>query len=274
MLIKHLFRLSIRQLIKAKLLGLICLLFVSAGLTYAQGNPTLSIDDVAMIEGDSNFFQWDFTITLSAPSTQPISVTVTSQPGSAASNVDFVAGSVVVNIPAGRTSQTVGILVTGDTVVEGAENFVVNLSNPVNATIADGQGVGTITDDDGVIILITQPGTQRAAALDSVNFIRDVLPIINERNFSPDQRTRLALFAIGLKLAPGESAATVIATVEDPQGTVRQLPVEFVGQVPNFPPLTQIVLKLTDQIAPGDAKIKISLHGLTSNTVLVGLKLQ
>ena len=37
----------------------------------------------------------------------------------------------------------------GDTTAESTETFVVNLSNPVNATIADGQGVGTIVDNDG-----------------------------------------------------------------------------------------------------------------------------
>ena len=30
------------------------------------------------------------------------------------------------------------------------ETFLVNLSNPANATILDGQGQGTITDDDAV----------------------------------------------------------------------------------------------------------------------------
>jgi hypothetical protein len=40
--------------------------------------------------------------------------------------------------------------VAGDTVSEANETFYVNLSNPGNAGIADGQGVGTITNDDGV----------------------------------------------------------------------------------------------------------------------------
>jgi hypothetical protein len=38
--------------------------------------------------------------------------------------------------------------VLGDSIDELDETFTVNLSNPANATIADGQGVGTITDDD------------------------------------------------------------------------------------------------------------------------------
>ena len=40
------------------------------------------------------------------------------------------------------------MLVNGDRLPEPNETFSVNLSNPVNAGIADGQGVGTILDDE------------------------------------------------------------------------------------------------------------------------------
>src|SRR6185436_13774240 len=111
-----------------KFLGLICLLFVSAGITFAQGTPSLSINDITVPELDSNFFQRDFTITLSAPSTQAVSFTVSLQSGSATGDVDFGAGSAVLTIPAGSTSTTIGVLIAGDTAVEGTENFFVNLS--------------------------------------------------------------------------------------------------------------------------------------------------
>src|SRR5207249_2215454 len=39
-------------------------------------------------------------------------------------------------------------VVNGDTINEADETFFVNLSNAANATISDGQGVGTILDDD------------------------------------------------------------------------------------------------------------------------------
>src|SRR5439155_1730059 len=50
----------------------------------------------------------------------------------------------------GETSQTVSVAVNGDTTNESAETFTVDLSNPTASTIADGQGLGTITNDDGV----------------------------------------------------------------------------------------------------------------------------
>jgi len=256
-----------------QVLGLICLLFVSAGITFAQGTPSLSINDITVPELDSGFFQRDFTITLSAPSTQPVSFTVSTQAGSAASDVDFVAGSTVLTIPAGSTSQTIGILIKGDTAVEGTEDFSVNLSNPVNATIADGQGVGTIVDDE-TLILLERTGSTRGVALDSVTFVAETLPIVTERNFSSDQRTRLLVFAIGTKLADGEQGSQVTASAEDSTGTLRPLTVESARTVPNFPWLAQVVVKLTDQIVPGDVKIRISVHGQTSNPVPVALKAQ
>lgn len=49
------------------------------------------------------------------------------------------------------------VVVRGDTTVESNETFVVNLSNPVGATIADGSGMGTITNDDVAPVLPASP---------------------------------------------------------------------------------------------------------------------
>src|SRR5207249_3280659 len=62
---------------------------------------------------------------------------------------DYVAASGTVTFAPGVTSQPVTVIVNGDTKFEPNETFFVNLSNPVNATISDNQGVGTIVNDDG-----------------------------------------------------------------------------------------------------------------------------
>jgi hypothetical protein len=46
------------------------------------------------------------------------------------------------------SSKVVEIKILDDHVFEGSENFSFVLSNPVNATIGDGVGVGTITDSE------------------------------------------------------------------------------------------------------------------------------
>jgi hypothetical protein len=210
---------------------------------------------------------------LSAASQQTVSVLASTQGGTATDDVDFIAGSVTITFTPGRTTQTVTVFVKGDSIVEGTEQFFVNLSNPVNATIARGQAIGTIVDDDG-LILATEPNSQRAVALESVFLTRDPFSIHNDFNTSSDHLTRISLFAIGLKLAAGEDASAVTATAEDSQGTIRPVVVEFVGD-PNFQGFKQVVLKLSDQLTTagaGDVKIRITLHGETSNAVLVGVK--
>ena len=53
----------------------------------------------------------------------------------------------------GQTSKQINIVVKGDGQYEGDETFFLNLTAPANATLADGQGLGTITNDDGALIL-------------------------------------------------------------------------------------------------------------------------
>ena len=53
------------------------------------------------------------------------------------------------SIPAGVTSKTFTVGIKGDSVAEPNETFFVNVSSVAGATLADGQAVGTITNDDG-----------------------------------------------------------------------------------------------------------------------------
>jgi hypothetical protein len=61
---------------------------------------------------------------------------------------DYTAASGTLTIPAGQTTGTITVWVNGDRLPEPHKTFFVNLSNPTNATIADGQGAGTIVDDE------------------------------------------------------------------------------------------------------------------------------
>jgi len=53
-----------------------------------------------------------------------------------------------VSFAPGETARTIGVAVFGDRVNEADETFLVNLGAPVNATIADDQGLGAINNDD------------------------------------------------------------------------------------------------------------------------------
>jgi hypothetical protein len=110
--------------------------------------PSLSIDDVTVVEGDGGFVQAVFTVSLSAPSGKPISVAYATAGDTATAVTDFTSASGTLNFAAGVTSQQITVQIVGDLLDEFDETYFVNLTNPVNATISDGQGLGTITDND------------------------------------------------------------------------------------------------------------------------------
>jgi len=113
--------------------------------------PTISIADQSITEGNTGTKTLTFTVTLSAVSGLPVTVNYATAGGTATSGADFVAGNGTVTIAAGQTSATFTVTINGDTTVESNENFTVTLSNPTNATIADGTATGTITDDDAAV---------------------------------------------------------------------------------------------------------------------------
>jgi hypothetical protein len=77
------FRIPASRLNKTRLLGLICLLLTATEITFAQSTPTISINDITVNERDSNLFGHEFTVRLSATSTQQVSVLVSTQAGTA-----------------------------------------------------------------------------------------------------------------------------------------------------------------------------------------------
>jgi large repetitive protein len=111
--------------------------------------PALSIDDVTLTEGNAGTTTATFTVTMSSKSDQTVTVDYATADGTATTgDNDYLATSGTLRFDAGVTTQKVAVAVLGDTSFEQDETFFVNLSNPTNAAIADGQGLGTITNDD------------------------------------------------------------------------------------------------------------------------------
>jgi len=117
---------------------------------------SLSINDVTLAEGNAGTTNFQFTITRSNTA-GAVSVVVNTANGSATSQSgDFTAiSNQTVNFAAGGAATAlVNVSVAGDNVVEGNETFSVNLSNASGAAIGDGQGIGTINNDDSASISI------------------------------------------------------------------------------------------------------------------------
>lgn len=91
----------------------------------------------------------EFEVTLSEPSPVSVRVDFSTADGTGQAGQDYVATSGTLVFAPGETSKTVRVPIIGDTVEEaGDKAFTVVLSNATNASISDGTGEGTITDDD------------------------------------------------------------------------------------------------------------------------------
>src|SRR5438105_5439434 len=109
--------------------------------------PSVSIDDVTVTEGNTGTTSASFTLTLSYAYGTPITVHYQTADVSATAPSDYTAASTDVTFAAGVTSMTIPIAVTGDRTPEPTETFKVNLTTS-DAFIGNGQGVGTILDDE------------------------------------------------------------------------------------------------------------------------------
>ena len=110
--------------------------------------PSLSINDVSLTEGNSGTKTATFTVTLAPTSTQTVTVAYGTANGTATAGSDYVTKTGTLTFAAGVSTRSVTVAVNGDTTAEADENFVVNLTSPSNAVVADAQGQATITNDD------------------------------------------------------------------------------------------------------------------------------
>ncbi|MEW7280778.1 Calx-beta domain-containing protein, partial [Aquimarina sp. 2201CG1-2-11] len=107
--------------------------------------PTVSINDVTVDEGDNAVF----TVSLSNPSSEAITVTFTVDDATAVETDDYTEPTLTVIIPAGDSSASITVATVEDTTNEPQETFEVNITdaetNTTNTTltVTDAQGIGT-----------------------------------------------------------------------------------------------------------------------------------
>jgi hypothetical protein len=125
----------------------------STNVEYKLASPLLSINNVTLSEGNSGTTNFNFTVSLSTPAPAGgVSFDITTQDGTtnpATQPSDYTAKSLTSQtIPAGSSTYNFTVAVNGDVDVEPDEIFFVNVSNVTGAIVDDGQGLGTITNDD------------------------------------------------------------------------------------------------------------------------------
>jgi Ca2+-binding RTX toxin-like protein len=109
--------------------------------------PVISASAIVVTEGDGYA---EFVVQLSAPGTKAVSVNYSFSGGSAveSASYDFLAVDGVLTFTPGTTTQTVRVDLVTAQGAELPESFTLNLSNPVNASVATASVTATVYDDD------------------------------------------------------------------------------------------------------------------------------
>jgi hypothetical protein len=115
----------------------------------AADQPQISIDDVTKTEGNSGTANATFTVSLDRTAPSTVTVHYATADVTATAGADYTSTSGTATITTGNTSTTIDVPIIGDTVDEPDETYHVDLTTPSGGAIADSQGLGTITDDDG-----------------------------------------------------------------------------------------------------------------------------
>lgn len=112
---------------------------------------TLSINDATVAEGNGGTTTATFTVTLSSPAgAGGVTFDIATADGTATTaDNDYVARSLTAQtIAQGASTFAFDVTVNGDANIEATETYFVNVTNVTGATVADGQGLGAITNDD------------------------------------------------------------------------------------------------------------------------------
>ena len=94
--------------------------------------PSITINDATVFEANGSV---TLSVTLSASSTNQITVNYSTMDGSAVKINDYTANSGTLTFSAGQTSKTINLLITTDQTSEYQEAFYLILSDAVNASI-------------------------------------------------------------------------------------------------------------------------------------------
>ncbi|HET8671104.1 MAG TPA: Calx-beta domain-containing protein [Candidatus Saccharimonadales bacterium] len=238
--------------------------------------PTLSLTSASVVEGTGSATEVLFTLSLSAATGRLVTVNYATSNFSATGGVtcnnqgvDYETASGSLSFQPGNTALNIPVKICGDTSAEANETFLLTLSNPSNAT-SDSQALGTILNDDVLELVLedSDPTTNQAAALDAIFLLRDPFRVVSIPEWFPtglDRNTRLTLFVRNLQLNPGEQSSAVVARLVGSNNQVLDSPAEDVRAVPNTD-LTQVVIRLPDNLSAGTCRVTIRAHGHSSNT--------
>ncbi|HEU4932273.1 MAG TPA: carboxypeptidase-like regulatory domain-containing protein, partial [Pyrinomonadaceae bacterium] len=148
--------------------------------------------------------------------------------------------------------------------------FVLQVLSLLAACVVGSLTVCGQTTAEKPLVLISEANSTRAIAFESVTFTKE--PFTLSTPFATDGRTRIMVFALNLALAPNEDASAITADAETAAHTHHALRVEYAAPLSSLPWLSSIILRLNDDLVnTGDVLIGLTLHGVKSNRVRIGI---
>jgi len=183
--------------------------------------PSVRIGDATVTEGNAVTRYASFAVTLSAPSTQPVTVRYATSDGTAAAAGDYQGSAGSLTFAPGQTTATIAVPLTGDRLAEPNETFSVRLIDPTNASIADGEGLGTILDDEPRLAINNASVTEGKGGTTVMTFTVTLSAAYDQAvtvNFATGNGTATAgedyaARSGTLTFAPGETTKTITVTV-------------------------------------------------------------
>jgi len=118
--------------------------------------------------------------------------------------------------------------------------------------------------------LLIKPNTIWAVALDSVTQVAEPFAKVSASNFSSDRRTRVSLFASGVN---SPSVTDIVAEAEDSSGRRYQLTVEHVASVPGLDWMSQVIVRLPDELDGIDyVWVGLNVRGTPTNQAVFNIQ--
>ncbi len=203
-------------------------------ITDNDPTPSLYINDLPLIpEGDSGTSTANFTVTLSAASGQTVTVNYATADGTANAGSDYVAAAGTLTFNPGDLTKQVPVKINGDSLFEPNETFFVNITAPVNATLSDNQGQGTITNDDAAPptsnITIDDPSVAEGDAETKSLVFMLSLSIPSESPVTVDYATTSAAPASGVATSGADYVSAAGTITFDPGQTSKPLSITING---------------------------------------------
>jgi hypothetical protein len=130
-----------------------------------------AVDDVSAVEGSAaSPGTAVFSVSLNRTTDQTVTVPYSTANQSAASGSDYQPRTGTLTFAPGVQARTVSVPLVGDAVDEANKTFALNLGTPVNAFVADGQGLATIVDDDGPALSVGDTTVTEGGTTTTVQF--------------------------------------------------------------------------------------------------------